>query len=89
MPAFLTDPRNPEIEAWLFAQDEETEFCLRLALNGLSPHVRGDRRYQARFRELQDKLCKTEDDLARHLRKSEAMQDTIVRALSAQPAVAR
>jgi hypothetical protein len=54
-------------------------------LNGLSPHVRGDRRYQARFRELQDKLCKTEDDLARYLRKSEKMEGEIVRALTAQP----
>jgi hypothetical protein len=59
------DPRNPEIEAFICGQDEETEFCLRQALNGLSPHVRGDRRYQARFRELQDKLVKTEDDVVR------------------------
>jgi len=81
-----TDPRNPEIEAWLFAHDEETEFCLRLVLNGLSRHVRGDRRYQARLRELHERLCKTEDALVRYFRKSEAMRDTIVRALTeAQP----
>jgi hypothetical protein len=86
-PKVLTDPRNPEIEAFISAQDEGTEFCLRLALNGLSSHVRGDRRYQARFRELQDKLVKTTDDLVRYLRRSDSMRDSVVQALSAQPAV--
>lgn len=77
----LTDPRHPEIEAFIAAQDEETEFCLRMALKELSPHSGADPRHQARFRELRARLCKTEDDVVRYLRRSHAMRDSIVKAL--------
>lgn len=75
---------NPDIEAWLLAQDEETELCLRMVLSRLPAYGANGPQRQARFRELQARLCKTENDVVRYLRKSKKLGETILRALSGQ-----
>ena len=81
----IADPRGAELEAMLRRLGPRDELVYRRALFGLSPHCRGDHRWQARVDELTAWLKLREDGLAAVLRAARTVQDELLSLAGAPP----
>ena len=75
------DPRGPVLDDFIRGLDEEQEFCIVLALLAVSRHCRNDQRFDARYKTLRAKFCKTEADLADYTRRAMKIAEELEAAL--------
>jgi hypothetical protein len=74
----LPHPDDTELAAWLASLTPRRELTLRLALRGLDPTYRADRRFTARLDELFDIMLPTDSELMTLLAEADRWRERIV-----------
>lgn len=77
----VSDPRCAELEELLRGLDHRTELVYRFALRAISPHCRGDRRFNLQTDALQALLRLDEDGLAEIFTEARALQAMLLEQL--------